>query len=167
MGFDGVVFTDDLTMGAVSNTYGMGEAAVLAVEAGCDVLLVCHGRDNLQAAYEALLDAVDSGRISQQRLNESVYRILTLKGEFDLNSAWVPAPDVDQLNAQLDELLAALGRRRILSLAAPSFAASVTSGEEGPHAEAGLVYRAASPGCVWRAAMFRSFFSLFWLFWPS
>ena len=108
MGFDGVVFTDDLTMGAVSNTYGMGEAAVLAVEAGCDVLLVCHGRDNLQAAYEALLDAVDSGRISQQRLNESVYRILTLKGEFDLNSAWVPAPDVDQLNAQLDELLAAL-----------------------------------------------------------
>ena len=108
MGFDGVVFTDDLTMGAVSNTYGMGEAAVLAVEAGCDVVLVCHGRDNLQAAYEALLDAVDSGRISQQRLNESVYRILTLKGEFDLNSAWVPAPDVDQLNAQLDELLAAL-----------------------------------------------------------
>ena len=108
MGFDGVVFTDDLTMGAVSNTYGMGESAVLAVEAGCDVLLVCHGRDNLQAAYEALLDAVDSGRISPQRLNESVYRILTLKGEFDLNSAWVPAPDVDQLNAQLDELLAAL-----------------------------------------------------------
>ena len=33
---------------------------------------------------------------------------MTLKGEFDLNSAWVPAPDVDQLNAQLDELLAAL-----------------------------------------------------------
>ncbi len=60
MGFDGVVFTDDLTMGAVSNTYGMGESAVLAVEAGCDVLLVCHGRDNLQAAYEALLDAVES-----------------------------------------------------------------------------------------------------------
>ena len=46
--------------------------------------------------------------IGQQRLNESVYRILTLKGEFDLNSAWVSAPDVDQLNAQLDELLAAL-----------------------------------------------------------
>ena len=85
----------------------IGAGVMLAVEAGCDVLLVCHGRDNLQAAYEALLDAVDSGRISQQRLNESVYRILTLKGEFDLNSAWVPAPDVDQLNAQLDELLAA------------------------------------------------------------
>ena len=33
--------------GAISNTYGMGEAAVLAVEAGCDLLLVCHGADNL------------------------------------------------------------------------------------------------------------------------
>ena len=50
MGFDGVVCTDDLTMGAISNTYGMGEAAVMAVEAGCDLLLVCHEADNLTAA---------------------------------------------------------------------------------------------------------------------
>ena len=47
MGYEGVVCTDDLTMGAISNTYGMGEAAVLAVEAGCDLLLVCHSADNL------------------------------------------------------------------------------------------------------------------------
>ncbi len=110
LGFDGVVFTDDLTMGAVSNTYGMGDAAVLAFEAGCDVLLVCHGQDNLQAAYEALLAAVESGRISQGRLDESVYRILALKAEFALTNAPVPAPDVDELNAQLDGLLATLER---------------------------------------------------------
>lgn len=47
MGYEGVVCTDDLTTGAISNTYGMGEAAVLAVEAGCDLLLVCHSADNL------------------------------------------------------------------------------------------------------------------------
>ena len=108
LGFDGVVFTDDLTMGAVSNTYGMGEAAVLAFEAGCDVLLVCHGQDNLQAAYEALLEAVESGRISQARLDESVYRILRLKADFAMSNDPVPAPDVDALNARLDGLLAAL-----------------------------------------------------------
>lgn len=49
LGFGGVVFTDDLTMGAITQNYGLGEAAVLTVEAGCDMLLVCHGRDSVDA----------------------------------------------------------------------------------------------------------------------
>ena len=104
MGFDGVVCTDDLTMGAVSNTYGMGEAAVLAVEAGCDLLLVCHGADNLTAARDALLEAVDSGRISPERLDESVKRILSLKVEYGLTNDPVDTPDVDALNAHIGAL---------------------------------------------------------------
>ena len=104
MDFDGVVCTDDLTMGAVSNTYGMGEAAVLAVEAGCDLLLVCHGADNLTAARDALLEAVDSGRISPERLDESVKRILSLKAEYGLTNDPVDTPDVDALNARIGAL---------------------------------------------------------------
>lgn len=104
MGFDGVVCTDDLTMGAVSNTYGMGEAAVLAVEAGCDLLLVCHGADNLTAARDTLLEAVDSGRISPERLDESVKRILSLKAEYGLTNDPVGVPDVDVLNARIGAL---------------------------------------------------------------
>ena len=104
MGFDGVVCTDDLTMGAVSNTYGMGEAAVLAVEAGCDLLLVCHGADNLTAARDALLEAVGNGRISVERLDESVYRILALKAEYGLTNAPVETPDVAALNADIAAL---------------------------------------------------------------
>lgn len=104
MGFDGVVCTDDLTMGAVSNTYGMGEAAVLAVEAGCDLLLVCHGADNLTAARDALLEAADSGRISPERLDESVKRILSLKAEYGLTNEPVDTPDVDALNARIGAL---------------------------------------------------------------
>lgn len=104
LGFDGVVFTDDLTMGAISNTYGMGEAAVLAVEAGCDVLLVCHGADNLRQAYDALLEAVNSGRISAERLDESVTRILKLKADYGLTNDPVPAPDVAALNELLAQL---------------------------------------------------------------
>ena len=104
MGFDGVVCTDDLTMGAVSNTYGMGEAAVLAVEAGCDLLLVCHGADNLTAARDALLEAADSGRLSPERLDESVKRILSLKVEYGLTNEPVDAPDVDALNARIGAL---------------------------------------------------------------
>lgn len=105
LGFEGVVFTDDLTMGAISDSYGMGEAAVLAVEAGCDILLVCHGLDNLRAAYEALLEAVTSGRIPLSRLDESVYRILSLKSDYGLTNDPVPQPDVAALNELLDSVL--------------------------------------------------------------
>ena len=105
MGFDGVVCTDDLTMGAISNTYGMGEAAVLAVEAGCDLLLVCHEADNLTAARDALLSAVDAGRISMERLDESVYRILSLKQEYGLANDPVDQPDIEALNARIQAIL--------------------------------------------------------------
>ena len=105
LGFTGVVCTDDLTMGAISDTYGMGEAAVLAVEAGCDLLLVCHGADNLTQARQALLGAVDGGRISPARLEESVYRILALKAEYGLTNQTVEAPDVAALNQAVQALL--------------------------------------------------------------
>ena len=104
LGFDGVVFTDDLTMGAVTGRYGMGEAAVLAVEAGCDVLLVCHGQDELRQAYEALLAAVDSGRVTAERLDESVYRILKLKSDYALTNAPAAEPDTESVNRQTAEL---------------------------------------------------------------
>lgn len=103
--YDGVLFTDDLTMGAIAEHYGLGEAAVLAVEAGCDVVLVCHGRENADTARTALLDAVESGRISQRRLDESVRRILTLKTAAGLSDEAVEAPDLDALNAQIGAVL--------------------------------------------------------------
>ena len=105
LGFEGVVCTDDLTMAAISDSYGMGEAAVLAVEAGCDLLLVCHGSDNLTAARDALLAAAESGRLSMERLDESVYRILRLKEDFGLADTPVDAPDVEGLNARIAALL--------------------------------------------------------------
>ena len=102
LGFEGVVVTDDLTMGAVTQSYGLGEAAVLAVEAGCDLLLVCHEEGSVEEAYTALLEAVDSGRLSQDRLDQSVRRILTLKQDYGVTSAPVEAPDLEALNALVD-----------------------------------------------------------------
>ncbi|WP_050619265.1 beta-N-acetylhexosaminidase [Intestinimonas massiliensis (ex Afouda et al. 2020)] len=101
LGFAGAVLTDDLTMGAVTQSYGLGEAAVLAVEAGCDILLVCHGQDSVPAVRTALLEAVASGRITAERLDESVYRILRLKTEYALTNEPVSSPDLEALNAQI------------------------------------------------------------------
>lgn len=78
MGFQGVVMTDGLQMEAMTDYYKSGEIAVRAVQAGVDMLLC--PRD-LEEAADALIQAVESGEISQERLEESVRRILTLKEE--------------------------------------------------------------------------------------
>lgn len=80
MGFDGVIVTDDLVMDAITKTYGAGEAAVLAVLAGNDLL--CSTEYVVQ--YEAVLQAVKDGRISMKQLNASVYRLLRWKQELGL-----------------------------------------------------------------------------------
>ena len=76
LGFDGLVITDALAMWGVKEHYSAGEAAVAALRAGCDVLLM---PDDLLTAYRAVLAAVQSGEISEGRLDESVRRILTYK----------------------------------------------------------------------------------------
>ncbi len=81
LGFGGVVVTDALNMGAVANRYSSGEAAVLAVKAGADMLLM---PADPQAAYGAVLNTVKSGEIPESRIDESVSRILALKEKYGL-----------------------------------------------------------------------------------
>lgn len=75
MGFTGVIVTDDLAMQAITDLYGDGEAAVLAVEAGVDLLCTTY----YEVQYDAILEAVRSGRISEAMLNNAVLRILCWK----------------------------------------------------------------------------------------
>ncbi|MCI5956724.1 MAG: glycoside hydrolase family 3 protein [Clostridiales bacterium] len=81
MGFDGVVITDALRMKAVSEAYGSGEACVKAIEAGCDMLLL---PKNFSNGYNGVMDALEDGRLTEARIDESVRRILTLKAEWGL-----------------------------------------------------------------------------------
>ncbi len=81
LGFQGLVVTDALSMGAVANFYDAGTAAVMAFEAGADLLLL---PQNLPAAFEAVLGAVERGEISQERLEESVLRILQYKETYGI-----------------------------------------------------------------------------------
>lgn len=76
MGYDGIVITDSIRMGAIVNNYSANEAVVRSIEAGNDIVLM---PDNLEQAFNAVLSAVRSGRISEQRINESVARILKVK----------------------------------------------------------------------------------------
>ena len=72
LGFDGLVVTDALVMGAIANRYGLPEASVLAVEAGADILLMPL---DAEVTINAVCDAVSQGRISESRIDQSLQRI--------------------------------------------------------------------------------------------
>ena len=78
LGYDGVIITDSLGMGAITNSYSSADAAVMAVQAGNDILLT---PDNFHEAVNGIEEAVNSGKLTEERINESVKRILTLKKE--------------------------------------------------------------------------------------
>ncbi|MBP2111039.1 beta-N-acetylhexosaminidase [Paenibacillus silagei] len=101
MGYEGVVITDDMTMGAIVKNYSLPAAAVDTVLAGSDILLVAHEYKNEQAVRAALLDSVKNGRISEARIDESVYRILALKAKYQLTDEAVPLPDLAGLNRDI------------------------------------------------------------------
>lgn len=76
LNFKGVVFSDSMSMGAITENYGTGDACVKAVEAGIDMVLM---PENLDEAYNAVLEAVKNGKISQERLDDAVSRIIKAK----------------------------------------------------------------------------------------
>lgn len=75
LGFEGVIITDDLVMGAIQDFCGEVNSAVYAVEAGNDMLI----STNFESQFESIMAAIDEGRITEERINESVRRILTMK----------------------------------------------------------------------------------------
>lgn len=76
LGYDGIVITDALDMSAITDSYSSAEAAVKAIEAGADMLLM---PENFEEAYQGVLDAVQNGTISEDRINESLKRIYRVK----------------------------------------------------------------------------------------
>ena len=99
LGFKGVLITDSMQMQAISSHVGSEQATILAINAGVDILLMCTSLHSLkdEAKPRAIIDnivaAVEDGRISMERINESTLRVLKLKKELGLFDA--PAVDVE------------------------------------------------------------------------
>jgi beta-N-acetylhexosaminidase len=92
--YEGIIFTDAMSMRGVTNSFPHGEAAVLAIEAGADMLVL---PPDVPAAFEALKAAVASGRLSEARIDESVRRILRAKAFLKLNDPRNRFVDVDKV----------------------------------------------------------------------
>jgi beta-N-acetylhexosaminidase len=112
LGFEGLVFTDDMNMKAISGRVAPGRAAVDAVAAGCDALLLCGTDiDSHAAALEALIHAIEQGELPADRVNEAIGRQAAAKARFSsvkpvfdevsgevlaapMSAGWKPLPPV-------------------------------------------------------------------------
>jgi beta-N-acetylhexosaminidase len=103
LGFGGLVVTDDLEMGAIARHYEIEEAALRAIQAGEDMLLICARPDLIRRGYNALLQAARDGVLTEERIHASLRRIAAFK------AATQPPPPLDlkrfkELSAEIIEL---------------------------------------------------------------
>lgn len=121
LGFQGLVITDGMTMQGVTDHYKADEAAILAIEAGVDVLLV---PDDFALAYNGVLQAVKSGRISQARIQGSVRRVLAAKAWMGLDR---------ERSVDIERISSVVGAPESEAVSDSIFGASVTILRNGGH----------------------------------
>lgn len=105
IGYNGVVITDDFFMKAITNDYDIGDAAVQSIKAGSDIIMVAHDYNKVVQVQNEIIKAVENGEISEQRIDESVARILQLKEKYKLNDSPVKPVNIDVLNQAIERVL--------------------------------------------------------------
>ncbi|HEY4389941.1 MAG TPA: beta-N-acetylhexosaminidase [Paenibacillus sp.] len=105
LGFDGVVISDDMTMGAISEHYTIEDAAIQFVLAGGNILLIGHEFEKEKAAIQAITDAVEQGTIPMDVLNDRVYKVLELKEKYKLTDDMAKGPNIKQVNKRIQQFL--------------------------------------------------------------
>jgi beta-N-acetylhexosaminidase len=105
LGFNGVIMTDDMTMGAITKRYDIQTAVVKSVEAGADVVMVAFHKDEQTNAFKALKQAVAKGTISENRIDDSVYRIMELKQKYKLSDKQIGYPNIAALNNKIEKII--------------------------------------------------------------
>ena len=108
--FDGLIVTDDMTMGAITNNVDINEACIKSINAGVDLLLICHGYETEIDVINNIKEAADRGIISIDRINESVYRILSLKYNYKISNEKIEIVDVDNINSKIEDILDRLNK---------------------------------------------------------
>jgi beta-N-acetylhexosaminidase len=113
VGFEGVLFSDDLEMKAIVDRWGIGEAAVLAVRAGCDALLVCWSEERQEEALAALVRETESSPAFAERVREAYARVMDARRAFPPRPRLAPEVDstLEMEARELASVLSTLGDR--------------------------------------------------------
>lgn len=108
LGFQGLVVSDDLEMGAILKNYGIGEACTMAINAGVDMLSICADVELIRQGYAAVVEAVKKGEIKEARIDESLNRIGKIKSlaepplPFDAARWRVLSQEIAELNKKVN-----------------------------------------------------------------
>lgn len=109
LGYEGVIVTDDMTMGAITENYSIEHAAVQFITAGGNIVLVGHDYDKEEAVIQAITRAVEQGDISEEMLGDRVRTVLKLKEKYKLSGEQASGPDVQAINARIKEAVQKYG----------------------------------------------------------
>ena len=105
LSFDGVIISDDMTMGAIMENYNVEDAVVEFFKAGGDIALVCYERDIQSNLPQRIMDEVKHGNISEEEIDEKVYRILKLKEKYNISDEIISKANIEKVNQQTQEFL--------------------------------------------------------------
>lgn len=105
LGFEGLIFSDDMTMGAIVENFSIEEAAVKFLKAGGDVLLICHGYENHLKVIERIKEEILEGRLTEEEIDEKTYRIIKTKKKYGFEDNIIDKIDLELLNSKSKKLL--------------------------------------------------------------
>lgn len=104
LNYNGVIVSDDMTMGAITKNYSIEEGAIKFLKGGGDIILVCHGRDNPSIVIDAIKKGIDEGEISIDEIDRKLYRILSLKDKYNLKDDKIENIGINNVIKKIDEL---------------------------------------------------------------
>lgn len=107
--FNGVVFSDDMTMGAIVENYTIESAVDQFIKAGGDIALVCHGIQPVVEALQRLSKSYFEGSLTNEDINEHILRIMLLKADIEDNKYRVPTPETTEVEELTEKLLEKMG----------------------------------------------------------
>lgn len=103
--YDGIVISDDMTMGAITKNYKLEEASLKFLQSGGDIVLVCHGVENPDKVLDRLEESVHNGELSIDEIDAKLYRILKLKGKYKLEDLENSEEEIRDINKRVDEFI--------------------------------------------------------------
>lgn len=104
LNYNGVIVSDDMTMGAITQNYSIEEGVVKFLKGGGDIALVCHGKDNPSIVIDAIKKGIDEGEISIDEIDRKLYRILSLKDKYNLKDDKIENIGINNVIKKIDEL---------------------------------------------------------------
>lgn len=105
LGFNGVIISDDMTMGAIVENYSIEKGAIEFLKGGGDIALICHGSENPIKVINEIKDRIHNGEITIEDIERKVYRILSLKEKYKIQDKIIEEIQLIDLNRFTDDFL--------------------------------------------------------------